>query len=73
MALYGFEVKYWDMNGNLCCVEVIANNWREAECLVDRLETTSSIDGSVLLTVNPTAEHGIKENTRLILREVDPE
>lgn len=71
--MYGFEVKYWDMHGNLCCVEVVAFDWREAERIVAELDTTSDVEGSVLLAVNPTAEHGIVESTKLILREANPE
>lgn len=73
MALYGFEVKYWDMHGNFLCVEVIAHDWREAERIVAELDDTSGVEGSVLLAVNPTAEHGIVENTKLILREATDE
>lgn len=72
--MYGFEVKYWDIDGNFCCVEVIASDWREAERIVGELETTSGVHGSVFLgTHAQLSEHGIVENTKLILREANPE
>lgn len=72
--MYRFEVKFWDIGGNLCCVEVVAHDWREAERIVGELDDTSGVEGSVLLSAKITNdEHGIQDSTRLILREAKGE
>lgn len=70
--MYTFEVKFWDLDGNFLCVEVVAHDWREAQRIVEELDDTSGVEGCVLLSAKITNdEHGIKENTRLILREAE--
>lgn len=70
--MYTFEVKFWDLDSNFLCVEVVAHDWREAQRIVGELDDTSGVEGCVLLSAKITTdEHGIKENTRLILREAE--
>lgn len=63
-----FEVKYWNMNGDLMAIEVVAYDWREAQRMVEELDDTSGVEGCVGLGES-TDEHGIIERTKIVLKE----
>jgi len=75
MNNYGYEVKYWDANGNLLCVEVVVaapEDWRYAERMVLEQSHVTTVESSVFLGMTDTAP-GIQESTVLVLREAEPE